>query len=574
MDRTNFFNGQHVVSDDLNAVDTTKALAVKQALAAVLAKFTHTQQGTIPADFRQSVADASLSLVTFRGVGGGLGSDYLTPLNASSSQITVQRGWAVTDGMDVLIIPSTVTVNKGDDTLHGTWVSTTGSPMYVVAEYQEVSSSVGVTPAGVTVYTRYADDYKIRVTSVAPTASTQIPLATFTSDGSGLISSATFVDVREYIRTHAADTSVGLTGTAVFSGQTTLYDHIHSTGSGTPRARNPHGVTLDDLDYIDSTGIHRRDSHVSGIMIGPNYNSTSYAGTVTTGGSDDYITFATPVDATLAIDGRIITGGIPLPLYASSANNGPDDYWVIVNSSLAASFISTSAMTFNPRIPQANSQSVLLASATVNPTAKTITNYQDRRTFYTMSQPEIRADFVEGVSSASVTLNQYATLQDNLDRLRYQVGMALRGTGSVWNSTIYPLTSGSLSTADAYHRHTLPSASIPLQVTATKGVWYQNKSGSIIEVSIPVQCETTAVGGSSASAFLYVSSDTTAPRTADQLILTIGVQASLNGVLRTFVTQGEYWSIDSATTNGTTTFGVPVLRIFPSFTGRSGTGSI
>lgn len=494
MDRTNFFNGQRVTSDDLNAIDATKATALKQSLAAVLAKFTHRYTGSIPADFRQSVEDASLSLTTFRGVAGGLASNYLTPASSAADTITVQRGWGVTDDLNVVIVPATVTVTKDDDTVNAQWISAATSTMYVLAEYMETSSSIGVTPTGATAYTRYSGSYKIRVTSVYPNTSQSIPLAQFTSDGSGLVSAGTFSDVREYIRSNAADTSVGLTGTAVYTGQNTLYNHIHALGTGTPAATNPHGTSLSDIGYVDSVGIHRRDSHVTGIIItSESYLASSYLGSLNHIG-DEYISFYAPAGAALSVNGLIVTGAIPLPLYSSTATGGTGDYWVVVNSSLVASFLSTAASgsltPFDPHFPQVSSQSVLLGLATtVNPVAKTIASFADYRTFHAMAQPIIRADTTEGTADVTGSLLRNASLQDNMDRIRHQIGVAMTGTGSVWNSATSPLTAGSSSVADAYHTHTTLAATTAIRKgygIAPDGTVLQNTFGKHIFVQWPL----------------------------------------------------------------------------------------
>jgi hypothetical protein len=592
MDRTNFFNGQRVTSNDLNASESYKATQIKKAMASMLMKFEHRYSGSIPADFRQeSFYDGQVNKNTYRGVihgniptgrHAGYLDNYLAPLELSSSQIAVREGWAVTDNMDVVGIPdATSWVYLNDNEWHREWILTAGSPMFLTIDYQEASSSIGVTPAGATEYTRYTGDYKLRVSAAYPSGSNQVPIATFTSDGSGLIIPGTFVDVREYIRAYTTADSVGLGSASVaFAGQNTVYDHISALGSGVPSSINPHGQTIVDLGYTDSTIGHRMDSHISGILVNKaNYSTNSYLGTSVGGGA--YITFGQPAGAALIVNGLVITGSILQPLYSNSAPVA-GDYWVVVNHSRVASFV-TKTVAYDPLFPQYQSSSVLLGLATsVDPVGETIASFTDQRQFYNMGQSIIRGDLVEGVSSGSVALKQYSTLQDNMDRLRFQIGLALTGTGSVWKTTdpavcVNPLTSGSVSTADLYHRHSMASASVAFEVAGHLGLPHvQNNSGSMIEVSVPAILITQAVGSSFAGAFLHVGTTGTpsGDPVVDRMILTIGVAASFNGNLRSLVANGEYWGLSETSSDGSVTWGAPVIRIFPTHTGRSVTGSL
>jgi hypothetical protein len=431
--------------------------------------------------------------------------------------------------MDVVIVPATVTVNKADNTQNATWISATSCPMYIVAEYQEASSSVGTTPAGVSAYTRYTGDYKIRVTSVYPSGASQVPLARFTADGAGDIS-GTITDVREYLRTHAADTSVGLSGAATFSGQSTLYDHIHALGTGTPSTTNAHGQTLSDFGYVDTTATHRRDSHVNGIIVtAVGFATNSYLGSLNTGGPDEYISFYQPAGAALIINGQVVTGAIPLPLYSSTAGSGTGDYWVTVNAALGAAFVSTASITFNPLFPQVVSQSVLLGLANVNPAAQTIASFVDQRTFYVMAQPEIRADLIESGSAPSVALLQSSTLQDNLNRIRHQVGKALTGSGSMWSGS-NPLTAGASSNASPYHNHyilgTIPCLHGKYQANGgstlvrAMNTTYQNTTGLNMFIAIAAQINVTTSTG---QAYVELLSGTTSTLTPGVLGDTLGI---------------------------------------------------
>lgn len=493
MNRANFFSGQRVTSSDLNYIDTSKALASKQVLASVLGKFAHYYTGSIPADIRQTVADASLSLSTFRGVAGGYNSTQLAVTEISPEELSVAPGWGVTDNMDIIILGASVDALITTQTAQVSWVSTANSTMYVVAEYRESSGSVGTTLSGTTAYTRYTGDYRVLVTSVYPNGSSQIPLAQFTADSNGHITGGTLTDMRQFIRTNTTDTAVKLEGTPIFVGQSSVYDHIHATGSNAPSARNPHGNTLDDFGYVDYTATHRKDSHISGIVVyRDDFSTTSYVGTLGTG-ADDYISFGPPVGVALAVNGRIVTGSIPNPIYSSTAPV-VGDYWVVVNENLQVSFVSTGSSGFNARFPQTLSQSVVLGYAyAVNPVGQTIGDFYDYRNFYTMSSSVIRADFMESGSIPTGSLPRTATLVDNLERIRYQIGKALSGSGSMWAGT-NPLTAGSGSLADAYHYHTpfrnsngLFQSNAGSTLTRALNTTYQNTTNNNLLVTVSVQ---------------------------------------------------------------------------------------
>jgi hypothetical protein len=500
MNRANFFNGQRVTSSDLNYIETAKTLGMKQLTALVLAKFSHYYTGSIPVNFRQAVADASPTLGTYRGVGGQYGSTAMLVAEMSSEELAINAGWGITDNMDLVTLASSVSILRTEQAFNKSWTSTANSTMYVVAEYQEASASVGTTLTGTTEYARYTGDYRILVTAVPPTGSSQIPLAQFTSDGSGMITAGTLTDMRQFMRVHTVDSSVKLEGPAVFSGQSTLYDHIHAAGSGVASTKNPHGNTLDDFGFIDYTSTHRKDSHVSGIVVyRDDFSPLSYLGTLGTG-ADDYISFAQPVGAALAVNGRIVTGSITVPVYSSSAPS-TGDYWVVVNDSLQASFVSVSSVGFDPRFPQTLSQSVVLGYAyDVNPVGQTIGDFYDYRNFYTMSAGVIRADFLESGSNPTGSLPRTATLLDNMNRMRFQIGKALTGSGSMWSGN-NPLTSGSQSIADAYHSHTnYGNSNGRFQsnggstLTRAMNTTYQNTTNNNMLVTVTAQINKSASG--------------------------------------------------------------------------------
>ena len=192
MDRANYFNGQRVTLDDLNYTETSKALAMQKILAGLSGKEPKVITGSIPVNFQRTSGDTIPNAITMRGVLGGIGSNHLTPLNLSATQISIQRGWAVTDGMDLIILTSTATINQGDNSFNSRWTEVSNNTMYVVAEYQEASSSVGTDPSGNIYYTRYTPSYRINVTAAQPTGSAQVFLAQFTGNA-GAITPGTFI---------------------------------------------------------------------------------------------------------------------------------------------------------------------------------------------------------------------------------------------------------------------------------------------------------------------------------------------------------------------------------------------
>ncbi|MFA5398497.1 MAG: hypothetical protein WC346_20965, partial [Methanogenium sp.] len=79
--------------------------------------------------------------------------------------------------------------------------------------------------------------------------------------------------------------------------------------------------------------------------------------------------------------------------------------------------------------------------------------------FYGTHPIDIGSDYSESVldpNSPAGALSRSSSLITNLSRIRYQLGKAINGSPSptAWKSSSYPLTSGPLSDADAYHTHT------------------------------------------------------------------------------------------------------------------------
>jgi hypothetical protein len=420
MNKSFFFPFQRVTDADLNFIETSKEEAIKQQTAFILAKFNHQFSGSIPVNLRQSIQDTFINPNTYRGIGGGYGSDYLKPVTGSISSISINRGWAITDGMDIVILSSPVTINQGDNTFNKSWGTlVNGNIAYVTIEYQQSSSSVGNDAQGNTYYKRYFGDYKVVVSSAYPSGSNQVPLATFIANGN-LITPGTFQDVREWARPWGISNSIYDINPIVQS-LATLYDHTHAIGTGNPTATNPHGLSLNDLGFVDSVSFHRKLEHGNGIIIFDKSNTNaflSYSGSVISPTSNAYIAFNPPFAATASINGVLFSGSIP-SLSSSGFQNG--DYWVVANQAGQPTFIATSSINFDDNNILINSPYLLLGKANIADNGDDITSYEDLRRFYTMQQTIIGADIDENIQNPSLPLYRYNTLRDNLDRLRYQI---------------------------------------------------------------------------------------------------------------------------------------------------------
>ena len=266
MERANFGNDQKVTKDDLNYIESSKSLEIRQRANALLPVSYHPDESFILPNMQQSGTDSgNYGSLLRKGVCGGpwniIDNQYGTAAVASgsnpqlqisinsSTQFHVNRGWALTEDMELIKLPpGGVTINKGDQTSTTSWTSIPNSTLYIYAQYQESSASVQIDSQGNSFYTRYDDNYIIAVSANDPFNTNQVPLATFTSDGSGAIVTNSLVDTRSFLRAIAIDDSVYIK-TPVVPGMTTLAGHIHATGSGTPSNTNPHGLSLSDLNY-------------------------------------------------------------------------------------------------------------------------------------------------------------------------------------------------------------------------------------------------------------------------------------------------------------------------------------
>lgn len=490
MDRANYFDGQRVTKDDLNYTESSKTLAIQKTLAVLSARYPHLVTGSIPTDFVQTVLDESSSILVSSGVAGGINSTHLTPSQGSVTQINIQQGWAITEGMDIIDIPTSMVINKNDNTPNLRWVETSNGTMYVVAEYQETSASVGVDPSGNSFYTRYTPSYRLNITATYPSASNQVALAQFTGN-SGAITNGTFQDIRTYFRPWTAAESTIIKTPAV-AGITNMEQHQAATGHATPTVLNPHGMSLGDLGGIPP--------FVNGIYVMDNDAATyqSYSGSV---GPPTQVNFTVPSHATGSVGNSVYTNSlIPLSTVTPTLM-GDDTYYVVATPSgsmLYPKFIPISSIVDDPVQPQLNPTLLFLGKAAV--VSSNIVSYEDKRTFYVQSPYLIRADPAEDTSDPGIGLQPYNTLVSNLNRLRYQVGVGLNGTGSTWTGP-NPLTAGPTSNADTYHKHpqyspitqfSNTSGSVHIDLSPFDNHVYHNTFGHTIFVSITVQMDITS----------------------------------------------------------------------------------
>jgi hypothetical protein len=491
MNKSFFFPFQRVTDADLNFIETSKEEAIKQQTAFILAKFNHQFSGSIPVNLRQSIQDILINPNTYRGIGGGYGSDYLKPVTGSVSSISINRGWAITDGMDIIILSNPVTINQGDNTFNKSWGTlVNGNTAYVTIEYQQSSSSVGNDAQGNTYYKRYFGDYKIVVSSTYPSNSNQVPLATFIANGN-LITPGTFQDVREWARPWGISNSIYDINPIVQS-LATLYDHTHAIGTGNPTVTNPHGLSLNDLGFVDSVSFHRKLEHGNGIIISDKSNTNaflSYSGSIVSPTSNAYIAFNPPFAATASINGVLFSGSIP-SLSSSGFQNG--NYWVVVNQNGQPTFIATSSINFDDNNILINSPYLLLGKANIADNGDDITSYEDLRRFYTMQQTIVGADIDENIQNPSLPLYRYNTLRDNLDRLRYQI-KSVTGNSN-WKTT--PETNlhvlreviGKISTGSVSFWNGADASTLDIGVgDKVHGLWNQfSNTTSLININIDV----------------------------------------------------------------------------------------
>jgi len=446
MNKAFFFPDQRVADGDMNFIETSRADAVRQQFAFMLARFAHQYTGTIASIAQQTLGDLTPNVTSYRGIGGGLNSDYLLPITGSLSQISVNRGWGITDGMDIVILTGSVTINQGDSTFNKVWGTlTNGQPAYVTAEYQESSASVGSDADGNIYYKRYTGDFLVRVSASYPSGSNQIVLAQFTANGD-LVTTNTFQDKREWARPWGVSDSI-LDKSPVVAALTTLYDHTHAVGTGVPAATNPHGLSLTDLGFTDSLVSHRTLEHGNGIIITDKTISgtlQSYSASIVSPTSNAFLSFNPPTAATASINGVLFSGSLP-SLSAATVGNGV--YWVVTNQAGTTSFISTGSIMFDDLNPVRNPQYLLLGQATVADAGDDITAFTDLRYIYTMSPAEIRAVFT---ASVPTSFGKTSSLYDDIAMIHGHLGLITTGSIGVYPESL-PLNIGAVGSIKGLH---------------------------------------------------------------------------------------------------------------------------
>ena len=397
MERSNFFNDQHVLSDDLNTIESTKIDSIKK----------HT-----------------LALISSGSVIGRPGDGYLLPsiTNIGPSIITIAAGSAVDNFGEIITLAVPEVVSRISLASNQTWASGPAGTFYIKLQYQEASGSFKSNDAGVSYPTRYTDSYAVVINNAVP-SSASVCLGSFVADSSGEITGgySGLTDLRVFIRAKAFDDRTYLSASPIV-GHIVVKDHILAKGSGTQTNTNPHGITLGDLGYPDtSIGLHWQDAHTNGIMLLARDTSTlnSWSGSIINT-TIDYLIFTPPTAyAVMNISGGLFSGSIA-PLLATSA---PSDgvFWVVTTGGGTAQFLPTGSYSFDPLNPHKYPAYVKLGSASISNTGADIDYYTNIRDMFAMSQVDIRADFVEASSDPALPLSESATLVDNLNRIRARI---------------------------------------------------------------------------------------------------------------------------------------------------------
>jgi hypothetical protein len=401
MQRSNFFNDQHVLADDLNNIESTKIDSIKK----------HT-----------------LALIASGSVIGHIGDIALLSSYTSYPfpTIDINAGSAITSNGEIIILSALTGIIKSATP---TWSTAGPGTFYIKLQYAEASGSFKSNDLGVSSPTRYTDSYLVTIDAVPP-ISTDVCLASGVVDNVGDFLGA-LTDLRTFISTRAVDDHTYLSASPIM-GHTVVKDHILAKGSGTQTTTNPHGITLNDLGYSEANlGMHWQDAHTNGIMLLAKDTNTlnSWSGSVVSPTSNAYLIFTPPSPYTVMnVRGSLFSGSLA-PLLATSA---PSDgvFWVAADGSNTARFLPTGSYSWDALNSHKQPLYIRLGLVAVSDSKDNIDSYVNMRDMYTTSQSDIRADFVE--SSASVPLTETSTLVDNLNRIRAQIGgLQITPSGSI-----------------------------------------------------------------------------------------------------------------------------------------------
>ena len=447
MKRPFFFNDQIVYSDDLNFLNSSKEDELKNRFNALLLP-----PGGIYGDVNYATSSSSR--------GGIIGDPdlYLSFTNLkvgtslSNNQLFIYAGKALTEEGELIEVTTNLTLNLGSSNSTYSWLGSPNTLNYVKIKYLEVQGAIQSDDQGTPFYTRYNPSYFITVNNAAPT-NNEILLATFISDASGrTIPAQGVVDRRLYTRLMVPASAVRLDPTTkpVMEWRS-VEDHVNAKGSGTPSATNPHGLTPGDLGLENSVAQHRLEAHTSGIVaIDGKYDASvwnSFQPAAQDSGAEVVISFAIPaVNAAIVVGGNVYDSAIPTIslLNTSIFTAGNSFYYLYMDSNGDIKAQTTTTDLFIP-------SKFVLCSFTRGQGGSEISDFEDLRRFTELTTLLMRADLDEATNFAAINLT--STLEDNLKRIRHQVGRAITGVGAQWNTTP-PLTLGPTSVADAYHQHT------------------------------------------------------------------------------------------------------------------------
>jgi len=438
MERPNFFNTQHVFSDDLNNIHDTLA---SQSIYRTQASLGDSGGiGSAYTFWTGSVAKGGIC---------GSAKDYAnTGINLcvsapSANNIHIAPGEAIDINGNLIRVTSEISINFQTNSNTYNWPGgSIDSLNYVKIRYQEISGSIEADDFGVSHPTRYIGSYFVQIDNVVPN-NNEILLATFLSDNIGIITSGSLQDRRTYVRTFTTADSVSIDPTIKpFNTCETIEDHVLALGTGTPSPTNPHGLTVQDLGYADEAITHRREAHNAGIVDFTGLYSGSlilgsYSGSVLSPTSNAYIHFQNPgPNCGFVVNGVVYTGSLP-DLY------GRDLYNISGNATYSVYATSNGAVSGTIQDISWDNTKLLLMKVTVDDDGDDLKNPIDMRSFYLMEPRLIEADFKESqispVNIPSSSLPRYSTLETSLARIRGQIQNILQpndGTTCSWTGSV------------------------------------------------------------------------------------------------------------------------------------------
>jgi hypothetical protein len=477
MERSNFFNDQTVLSDDLNNIAVT-----------VQDQLTLRSQAPLGNSGGIGAGNSAWSGSVTQGGVYGYAKDYLnTAVNFyinqnSPSQITLAVGTALDALGNVIYLasPKTMVLTGSDNNYE--WVSSPSVVNYIKLRYQETSGSLKSDSLGNQYATRYYGSYYVEIDSATPLTN-DILLGTFPADGSGNINTSTIQDRRTYVRTLTSADAVALDPTDLpVPTWSTVNDHVQALGTGTPTNKNAHGLTPTDIGWVDTTPEHREEGHVPGIVdltgAYSTYRLVSYTPQINLSAINT-LSFQPPVDANMGIviSGSVYSGSLPsISATTLFGLSGANTYYVYAQADGTVNATASSAFVPGPD-GQGDNTKLFLCSVYCADGA-TLNTLVPFYPIFTSAPFGIRPDFSEGTSNPATSLAKTATLQDTLNRMRYQLGMAIDSTPGDWNKASPPLTAGASSNADPYHRHS-PQNLIGAASTVTAVALNTLTSGSV-----------------------------------------------------------------------------------------------